>query len=214
MLSTFSLRLFGAATKASPENRIESFLEKLEQQLAETKRYVRDALVEEKRLLQQVEAQRAQAKDWQSKAREALREGDEAQARQAVERAHVAESRADKLSKEWNSQEEALHRLKEDLVSIKEVIDRTKRNYSLFQAREASADATLSVLREFEDGALGTTKEALEDYKARSDLTVSTVEAFERSQDSVRELAQMESKHAVEQALTTLRREVAESSED
>ena len=122
-----------------PEEQLSVFIEELNGSMLKLQKSVAAAVADEKRLHLQLQKTLESASDWEHKAMLALKEGDEALARQALVRKEDSENQAKILQNSWRTQKEACVQLKGNLSQAKARVEEAKREYTLLLARYRSA---------------------------------------------------------------------------
>jgi phage shock protein A len=128
-----------------PEKMLGQVLVDMRQQLVEAKKQVAVAIADEKRLKKQYEDEIAKAKDWERKAMMAVRAQDDELAKQALMRKSEHESSAATMQKQWESQREAVDKLKDGLRTLNNKIEEAKRKKSILIARKKRAEAQKAI---------------------------------------------------------------------
>src|ERR1043165_1071781 len=129
-------------TKAEdPEKMLTQVLLEMQQQLVEAKKAVAIAIADEKKLQKQYTAETDKAKEWESKAMEAVRAGDDNLARQALGRKQEHETISGQFQQQWIAQKQAVEKLKDALRLLNNKIEEAKRKKNILIARKKRAEA-------------------------------------------------------------------------
>lgn len=123
-----------------PEEQLSVFIEEITDSMLKLQKSVASAVADEKKLQLQMQKALESAQNWEQKAVFALKEGDEALARQALVRKEDAENHAKVLQDSWKTQKEACAQLKGSLGQAKVRVEEAKRQYTLLLARYRSAE--------------------------------------------------------------------------
>jgi phage shock protein A len=124
-----------------PEKMLSQVLADMKDQLNAAKQQVAVAIADEKRLAKQLEAEIAQAREWEKKAMMAVRAADDELAKQALARKGEHDNLAAQFQEQWNKQHEAVERLKGSLRLLNDKIEEAKRKKNILIARKKRAEA-------------------------------------------------------------------------
>jgi phage shock protein A len=124
-----------------PEKMLNQVLVDMKSQLVEAKKQVAVAIADEKRIKKQLDQERAKAADWERKAMLAVKAGDDGLARAALARKADHEEIATTLEAQWESQRDAVAKLKEALRGLDSKIDEAKRKRNILVSRKKRAEA-------------------------------------------------------------------------
>lgn len=124
-----------------PEKMLDQILIDMRQQLQEAKREVAAAIADEKRLAAQLEAVRAQVREWDRRAVLAVERGEDDLAREALRRKAEQQQLAAGYQSQWEAQEASTTSLKQALRALSEKIDEAARKKNLLVARQKRAEA-------------------------------------------------------------------------
>jgi phage shock protein A len=128
-----------------PEKMLNQVLVDMKQQLVEAKKQVAVAIADEKRLKKQNEDEAAKAKDWERKAMMAVRAGDDGLAREALARKAEHDEASTVMEKQWQSQKDAVDKLKDSLRTLNSKIEEAKRKKNILVARKKRAEAQKTI---------------------------------------------------------------------
>jgi phage shock protein A len=124
-----------------PEKMLDQIIIDMRQQLLEAKREVAVAIADEKRLAAQVEAGRAQVREWDRRAELAVQRGEDDLAREALRRKAEQQQLAAGYQSQWEAQQTSTTSLKQALRALSEKIDEAARKKNLLVARQKRAEA-------------------------------------------------------------------------
>ena len=128
-----------------PEKMLNQVLVDMKTQLVEAKKQVAVAIADEKRIKKQYEQETAKAADWERKAMLAVKAGDDALARAALQRKADHEEVATTLKQQWDAQKESVTRLKEALRGLDGKIEEAKRKRNILVSRQKRAEAQKTI---------------------------------------------------------------------
>ena len=129
------------AKAENPEKMLVQVIEDMRKQLAQAKQEVAVAIADEHKLRMQVEDERKQAREWERRARLAVREGRDDLAKQALVRGQEHASNAAELEEQWTKHREETERLKDSLRQLNSKIEEAKRKKNLLIAKQRRAQA-------------------------------------------------------------------------
>jgi phage shock protein A len=132
-----------------PEQQLSVFISELNDQVLCSQRAVAAAVADEKRLKQQIDDALSRANEWENRAILALRENNEALAKEALLKKEDCEAQSLALQKGWTAQREATDKLKTSLQATKQKVMEAKRKYTLLVAQYKSAEAKKKVNESF-----------------------------------------------------------------
>lgn len=124
-----------------PEKVLGQVLLEMQQQLVEAKKSVAVAIADEKKLQKQYNSELDKAKEWERKAMVAVRAGDDALARQALQRKQEHENLSQQFQQQWVAQKSAVDKLKDALRLLSNKIEEAKRKKNILIARKKRAEA-------------------------------------------------------------------------
>jgi phage shock protein A len=124
-----------------PQKMLDQIIIDMRQQLLEAKREVAVAIADEKRLAAQVEAGRAQVREWDRRAELAVQRGEDDLAREALRRKAEQQQLAAGYQSQWEAQQTSTDSLKQALRALSEKIDEAARKKNLLVARQKRAEA-------------------------------------------------------------------------
>jgi phage shock protein A len=134
--------LNSAIAKAEdPEKMLNQIMLDMRQQLVEAKKQVAVAIADEKRLAKELEAEHAQAREWERRAMAAVRAADDGLAREALRRKGEHDELAAQFQKQFDLQHESVEKLKDALRTLNNKIEEAKRKKNMLIARQKRAEA-------------------------------------------------------------------------
>ena len=129
------------ARAENPEKMLVQIIEDMRRQLAQAKQEVAVAIADERKLRSQFEEEKAQAGEWERRARLAIREGRDDLAKQALVRGQEHAAHARELQDQWKRHRQETDRLKESLRQLNAKIEEAKRKKNLLIAKQKRAQA-------------------------------------------------------------------------
>lgn len=162
--------------RADPEQQLERALARLQEELACVRQAVARAAATQKRTERQVQDAERQAREWQQRARLALRKGDESQARAALARRQLALETTATLQQTLDRERGIVGKLKADLQALESQASAATLRKDLFlaRARSASASQQLSALldsRRERESLLDRVADRVSELEAAAELT-------------------------------------------
>ncbi|MDM8546520.1 PspA/IM30 family protein [Candidatus Venteria ishoeyi] len=124
-----------------PERMIKQIIREMEDNIAQAKEGVIDAIASEKQLEKELERHRKQADSWHDKARQALANDKEELARSALAQKKEIDRIIENLEPSWESAAQTSQRLKKQLKALEQRLDEAKRKRTTLQARQRAAQA-------------------------------------------------------------------------
>ena len=133
-------------TKAEdPEKMLGQVLMEMQQQLVEAKKAVAIAIADEKKLQKQYTSETDKSKEWERKAMVAVRAGDDNLAKEALSRKQEHDKMQLELQRQWQSQKDAVEKLKDQLRTLNDKIEEAKRKKNILIARQKRAEAQKAI---------------------------------------------------------------------
>jgi phage shock protein A len=166
-----------------PEKIINQTVLDMQEQLVKAKQQVAVAIADEKRLEKQYLSEERKAKEWEDKARMALKAGNEDLARKALAEKQKYAENASGYKTEWQKQKAMTDKLRNSLKGLSNKIEEAKRKKNLLIARSKRAKAQKSIQQ---------TMSGMSDNSAFSafDRMNEKVEKAEAEADAIEELAE------------------------
>ncbi|HKK66143.1 MAG TPA: PspA/IM30 family protein [Clostridia bacterium] len=123
-----------------PEKMLNQLIIDMNQQLIESKKSVASAIADEKKLERLMNNALSQSRDWEEKARTAVKAGKDDLAKQALVRKQEFDSQAQQYREQYDSQHESVEKLKQALRQLQQKIEEAQRKKNLLIARSKRAD--------------------------------------------------------------------------
>jgi phage shock protein A len=124
-----------------PEKMLNQVVIDMGNQLIEAKKQVAVAIADEKRLAKQAEGESAKAAEWERRAMMAIRAGDDALAKEALQRKKEHDGLAATYQDQWSKQKKQVDQLKLALRVLNAKIEEAKRQKQVLIARQRRASA-------------------------------------------------------------------------
>src|SRR3954470_6531108 len=128
-----------------PEKMLNQVIIDMANQLIEAKKQVAVSIADEKRLAKQAEQEAANAAEWERRAMLAIKAGDDALAKEALNRKKEHEALAQTLKDQWQKQKNAVDQLKTALRMLNSKIEEAKRKKNVLIARKKRAEAQRAI---------------------------------------------------------------------
>ena len=128
-----------------PEKMLNQVIIEMNNQLVEARKQVAVSIADEKRLRKQWEAELNLARDWKKKAMMAVRAGDDALAKEALQRKKEHEDLSEQYQKQWEAQKNGVEQLKGALRTLNSKIEEAKRKKGLLIAKKKRAEAQKTI---------------------------------------------------------------------
>lgn len=128
-----------------PQKVLNQTIMDMQDQLVKAKQQVAVAIADEKRLEKQYLAEASKVKEWDGKARMALKAANEDLARKALSRKQEHDGTSQGYKTEWQKQKAMTDKLRDTLKTLSNKIDEAKRKKNLLVARAKRAEAQKSI---------------------------------------------------------------------
>jgi phage shock protein A len=128
-----------------PEKMLNQVVIDMANQLIEAKKQVAVSIADEKRLAKQAEQEAANAAEWERRAMLAIKAGDDALAKEALNRKKEHDALAQTLKDQWQKQKNAVDQLKTALRMLNNKIEEAKRKKNVLIARKKRAEAQRAI---------------------------------------------------------------------
>jgi phage shock protein A len=128
-----------------PEKMLNQIVIDMANQLIEAKKQVAVSIADEKRLAKQAEQESANASEWERRAMLAIKAGDDALAKEALNRKKEHDQLAATLKDQWQKQKQAVDQLKTALRMLNSKIEEAKRKKNVLVARKKRAEAQRAI---------------------------------------------------------------------
>lgn len=122
-----------------PELMLEQAIRDKDKQIKEAKRSVQQVIATERQTKALLEKEKSDQAAWEQKAEAALRAGREDLAAKALQRASEAETKANSLDAQWQSQRASVEELKKDIMKMDDELAEFKRNKDFIIAQSKTA---------------------------------------------------------------------------
>lgn len=169
----------------NPEKMLSQVIVDMNQQLIESKKSVASSIADEKRLERQMRNNQSLAKEWEEKARLAVKAGKDDLAKEALLRKQEFDNLYNQYKPQWDTQHEAVEKLKHSLRQLQQKIEEAQRKKNLLIARSRRAKAQKKIQE---------TVSGLSDNSAFEvfDRMAAKVERLEAENEATLELAEIE----------------------
>jgi len=198
-----------------PERVLNQLLADMEEELEHVRESVAEAIVDEIRLGKQAESARKEAEVWAARAEAALKRGDDAAAKAALDQKITDESRAADLQKEHEKQKGETARLQRGVRDLEEKIRQARQRRTLLLARFANADSSQRIQRAFERAGSKSAFTQFHRLEERVERAEARSEAYDRLEgrdpdaaELKREFEEKERKEKVEREFEELKKRV------
>ncbi|WP_437708549.1 PspA/IM30 family protein [Sorangium sp. So ce448] len=128
-----------------PEKMLNQVVIDMANQLIEAKKQVAVSIADEKRLAKQAEQEAANAAEWERRAMLAIKAGDDALAKEALNRKKEHDQLATSYKDQWQKQKQAVDQLKTALRLLNNKIEEAKRKKNVLIARKKRAEAQKAI---------------------------------------------------------------------
>lgn len=197
-----------------PEKMLNQIILDMNAQLVEAKKQVAVAIADEKRLHRQWQSEKAVSDEWHKKAMLAVRAGDDALAKEALQRKKEHEQISKAFEDQWRKQNTAVNQVKQALQALNNKIGEAKRKKDVLLARNNRAKAMQEIQKTM--GSLQDTSafDAFSRMEAKIEQVESEAEAAgelheEYSGDVLRnKFVKLEQTAGADQDLESLKREM------
>ncbi|MGB5622426.1 MAG: phage shock protein PspA [Gammaproteobacteria bacterium] len=193
-----------------PEKIVRLMIQEMEDTLVEVRSSAARAIADRKQLDRKLNAVKGELGDWDHKAELAVRKNRDDLARAALaERAKVSE-RVELIKKQHGQVDEALARLKEDIVRLEEKLTDAKTRQKALVMRHQTASDRLEVRKHTHETRIDDALVRFEQFERKMENMEGRVEAYDLSptRDLRREFSSIEGDESVERALADLKQRV------
>ncbi len=125
----------------NPEKILSQVIVEMNQQLIESKKSVASSIADEKRLERQMRNNLSLAREWEEKAKLAVKAGKDELAKEALLRKQEFDNLYNQYKPQWDAQHEAVEKLKIALRQLQQKIEEAQRKKNLLLARSKRAKA-------------------------------------------------------------------------
>ena len=193
-----------------PEKIVRLMIQEMEDTLVEVRSSAARAIADRKQLDRKLDGVKAELADWDHKAELAVRKNRDDLARAALaERAKVSE-RVELIKKQHGQVDEALARLKEDIVRLEEKLTDAKTRQKALVMRHQTASDRLDVRKHTHETRIDDALVRFEQFERKMENMEGRVEAYDLSPTRVlrREFTSIQGDESVEQALADLKQRI------
>jgi phage shock protein A len=196
---------------SDPGKEVDLLIDEMEESAKKARGEVKTCMAEEKRLQKHAETLRAEAADWERKAMNAVKAGDDALAKQALLRKAEAEARAVESDRALGEQKEYVNKLLDSLKQLdaRVVEVKARRGTLKQQARAAKgrdSDKVSSGSSAFADFERMSSR--IEQLEAEAEVDEELRTQDGRDPDAERKLRELEHRSSVEDALAELKKKL------
>ncbi len=196
-----------------PERMLHQLLIDMEEELDRVRESVAEAIADEIQMRKRAESARQEAHQWLERAEGALKRGDDASAKAALEQKLLAEERAEALDGEYEKQRAATSKLQGSVRDLEEKIRQARQRRTLLLARLTRADSAGRIQRNLERtesrsafAQFGRLEERVERAEARSEAYDRLEGRDPEAEELSREFQRKEREGEVQAELEELRR--------
>jgi len=125
----------------NPEKMLSQVIVDMNQQLIESKKSVASSIADEKRLERQMRNNKSLSREWEEKAMLAVKAGKDELAKEALLRKQEFDNLYNQYKPQWESQHDAVEKLKTALRQLQQKIEEAQRKKNLLVARSKRAQA-------------------------------------------------------------------------
>ncbi|MCK5673435.1 MAG: PspA/IM30 family protein [Spirochaetales bacterium] len=184
----------------NPEKMLSQVIVDMNQQLIESKKSVASSIADEKRLERQMRNNKSLSREWEEKAMLAVKAGKDELAKEALLRKQEFDNLYNQYKPQWESQHDAVEKLKTALRQLQQKIEEAQRKKNLLVARSKRAQAqkkiqdTVSGLSDnsaFE--VFDRMTEKVERLEAENEATLEISEIENNEMDLEKQFAELES---------------------
>ncbi len=196
-----------------PEKMIRFIIQEMEDTLVEVRTTAARTIADKKESRRKLSRLEAAQAEWQRKAELALSKNREDLAKGAlVEKSRLAET-AKSLAEELSQIEEVLVQHDDDVAKLQSKLAEAKAKQKSFQTRHETATSQLRVRRQLFDKRIEESFARFEQVEKKLDEVEGEVEAYDlgRRRSLVEEFSDLEAADAIEDELTALKRQLANS---
>jgi len=184
-LSQFSLVMRSNITSLceqveNPERMLHQLLTDMEEELAVAKRSVAEAIADEIQMRKSIQREALEVDLWGQRAESALKRGDDASAKSALQQRLSASSRVAQYTKEHDVQAAEVYKLKDSIRQLQDKIRQAKQKKTLLTARLARATSTNKINRVIDRVDSQSAFAQFDRFEARVDREEAMTEAWDR----------------------------------
>lgn len=128
-----------------PEKMLNQIIEDMREQIAEAKKGVVEVMATEKRLEAQYRKEMDEIAKWEDRAKQALENGDDNLAREALTRKNEVSQRAEDYKQQWQAQKQESEAIQAQLRKLVNKYEEAQRKKGLLVAKQKRAEAQQKV---------------------------------------------------------------------
>jgi len=224
-LETFTLVMRSSMTALrekveDPERMLQQLVIDMEEELQSVRVSVAEAIADEILLGKRVEKAHTDATQWQDRAASALKRGDDAGAKSALEQKILAEQTATSLADEHQKQKDQTRKLQDAVRDLEEKIRQAKQKRTLLTARLTRAESTQRINQALERTEGRSAFAQFHRLEQKVERAEARSEAFDRldgkdpdADELERKFKEDERKEQLQKELQELKRRVAENAQ-
>ncbi|MEX2216807.1 MAG: PspA/IM30 family protein [Phycisphaeraceae bacterium] len=213
--SNFTLFMRSSVTSlkekfVDPQRMVRQLIIDMEEELERVRTSVAGAIADEIQLRKRVDRAREETQQWLDRATTALRRGDEANSKQALEQKLLAEQRADGLDTEYRKQKEATAKLQRAVNDLSDKIRQARQKETLLLARLVRAESSKRIDRAMD---AATNRSAFAQFtrlEDRVDRAEAMGEAYDRLEGRDPDAAELERQFEEKERKERLEREMSD----
>jgi phage shock protein A len=194
-----------------PEKIVRLMIQEMEDTLVEVRSAAARSIADKKDLNRKLERLESEQADWDGKAELALRKGREDLAKAALVEKSRAAAATDLIKSDYNSIEEGLGKLNEDISRLEEKLQDAKARQKSLLARHKTANSRLAVRKKIHDYKIDDAMVRFEQYTRRIDDVEGRIEAYDLGlpKDLNHEFAGLAAEESVARELDDLKKRVS-----
>ena len=161
-----------------PEKMVKQIIVEMEEQVEDATQALGQAMGSQKIAAKQLEDIKDQSKDWDNKARAALKQGNEELARKALDCKVNIDTQVEAMQKSYDSITEQVNKLRAQVTGLKAKLDEARSRQSVLIARSKMADAAQQAATSISSASSDSAFSKLEKLEERVAQKEATAEAF------------------------------------
>ena len=200
-----------------PERLLNQLIVDMDEELQHVRASVAAAIADEILLKKKVEKAQAEVVQWDERAGQALKRGDEKSARAALEQKVAAEAQVDSLTAEHRKQQEQTSRLQASVKDLEEKTRQARQRRTLLLARLARAESSRRINDALNRSESRSAFKQFDRLERRVEREEAMTEAYDRmdgrdpdAEELERRFADQERKERVESQLDELKKRIGE----
>ena len=203
-----------------PQRMVRQLIIDMEEELERVRASVAGAIADEIQLRKRAERAREETQQWLDRATTALRRGDEAGSKQALEQKLFSEHRADGLDVEYRKQKEATAKLQRAVNDLTDKIRQARQKETLLLARLVRAESARNIDRAMDAATRQSAFAQFSRLEERVDRAEAMDEAYDRLEgrdpdaaELQRQFEDKERNEKLEREMNELKQRLGESKE-